>query len=1197
VWPSSKEATSSQQEYKNAWKPDTIILISRTTTTLSVNPMNTAGLQPQRTLNDQAILEYLSRRGFAKAEGALRAELANSISNSSAGKGRTVGLEEFADKMLTLRMPPLSLEIISAKRKKASPSEYAKGYEGLREFVNNSLDIHRPAFTPFLLPLFVHSYMDLVMDGRRDAADDFLHRFTADHEISEPYLVQHLASLRHPYHIQESEVAQRWKRERYVIRVSERAKNLLMTWLQTETLGGDTDESRAKDRMTKSSSRIYPNIPTHEAPLKLGPAPKDPKLMREVSKVLAQEDAPPKSTESGNLPEGENADVAMTDGTTTTKTTSNPTNVPTTPIIPEITPSLTAATTTTTSSDLVAPTHADLLPYSSNFKTLDLRREVEAIREAKKRIRLGPEAFVENNNKSIEKEVWKPSVCAFTIHDAGQTMTAARFSDDVTILGAGFSDSYIKLWNLKEIRSNRSEMMVHLKELISGLMKVFRNLYNSTFSKYMVSKLTRPSCSYTAETIRKMRKKTASNSIKLIGHSGPVYSISFDPIPGPSSPPRHLLSSSQDSTIRLWSLDLFKNLVVYRGHREPVWDVEWGPKGIYFASASRIEPPVYGALNALELSCVKFHPNSLYMATGSSDRTCRLWDVQGAIRSESSMDTKAHPDGKLLASAGEDQSIKIWDIGSSRLMKTMRGHQSSIYSLTFSAESTILASASSDCSIRVWDVQVWATGQIISNPSLDSPEDSLAQPGLKLKGHHKSTVKLLRRGLFGLHEYRDTPDLLLTLPTRQTPILNVSFTTRNLLLGVGPMLDPSSSQPAPSMAGRPAPQPVYLFRPTHQELIGNSPAAAERRAITHLEFIGLRNHHHLGLLTTDSHGWAAIWNLDSKRIQSLWQPHPHTQSNGGCLWASPLDSTRSDHCSSCLLHTSTDIQIVAQTQINAINFCKASLLALSDRDNSSNIIHSIVAVPSLINDDLVDIFGIHVLDNPQICMVYSGLGQHHNKSDKNQTGYENGSVRALKNEALQSSKPILSLTISIDPLDRLAGIGWSVGADRNIVRYHLSSVPRKPTESSSSPVPRDHLSQYRTELKAMVFETNQSGRFDIQVRSDGKLIGIYNWGGKLWLFDSNPILMNTHINNEEQEEEGVEETIRSEYVLKLPTDPDHRSGVLAFAPFPPLITSSTFSTATTPLNRLDSLAGLALLVASGTNAQVSAWEVFPPAPS
>ncbi|KAA1066476.1 Transcription initiation factor TFIID subunit 5 [Puccinia graminis f. sp. tritici] len=763
----------------------------------SVNQASSAGIQPQqRTLNDQAILEYLSRRGFAKAEGALRAELANAISNSSAAKGRTVGLEEFADK--NANTSDAAIAGLGKKKEGVGrnlikqPSEYAKGYEGLREFVNNSLDIHRPAITPFLLPLFVHSYLDLVMDGRRDAADDFLHRFSADHEISEPYLVQHLASLRHPYHIQESEIAQRWRKERYVIRISERAKNLLMTWLQTESLGGDTDESRAKDRMTSTINekvrveytpislfsqfqcglesdfhQQQQQTASTEPPLKLGPTPKDPKLMREVAKLLAQEEAPPKPAESGDLPDGESADVAMTDGTKTT--TNNPTNVPSTPIIPEATPS---------TSDLIPPTNADLLPYLSNFKTIDLRREVESIREAKKRIRLGPEAF--NDNKQVEKEVWKPSVCAFTIHDAGQTMTAARFSEDVTILGAGFSDSYIKLWNLKgdPFEPIRDDGTTEANNLGSN----------------------------EAETIRRMRKKTASNSIKLIGHSGPVYSLSFDPIPGPSSPPRHLLSSSQDSTIRLWSLDLFKNLVVYRGHREPVWDVEWGPKGIYFASASRDRTARLwcseriGAVRMFvghlsDVDCVKFHPNSLYLATGSSDRTCRLWDVQrgSSVRvfhgHEGAVNCVAiSPDGKLLASAGEDQSIKVWDIGSSRLMKTMRGHQSSIYSLSFSAESTILASAGADCSIRVWDVQsMGTTGQILSNPSLENPEDSLAQPGLKLQGDPKSNIKLLRRGLFGLHEYRDTPDLLLTLPTRQTPILNVNFTTRNLLLGVGPM--------------------------------------------------------------------------------------------------------------------------------------------------------------------------------------------------------------------------------------------------------------------------------------------------------------------------------------------------------------------------------------------------------------------------
>lgn len=40
-----------------------------------------------------------------------------------------------------------------------------------------SLDIHRPELHPLLLPLFVHSYLDLVLVGYREAADQFLTRF------------------------------------------------------------------------------------------------------------------------------------------------------------------------------------------------------------------------------------------------------------------------------------------------------------------------------------------------------------------------------------------------------------------------------------------------------------------------------------------------------------------------------------------------------------------------------------------------------------------------------------------------------------------------------------------------------------------------------------------------------------------------------------------------------------------------------------------------------------------------------------------------------------------------------------------------------------------------------------------------------------------------------------------------------------
>lgn len=91
----------------------------------------------------------------------------------------------------------------------------------------------------------------------------------------------------------------------------------------------------------------------------------------------------------------------------------------------------------------------------------------------------------------------------------------------------------------------------------------------------------------TAASLRKIREKGGSTTRKLVGHSGPVYSVAFDPIGGSAAPPKYLLSCSADATTRLWSLDTMTNVVAYRGHQNPVWDVQWSPMGIYFATASR----------------------------------------------------------------------------------------------------------------------------------------------------------------------------------------------------------------------------------------------------------------------------------------------------------------------------------------------------------------------------------------------------------------------------------------------------------------------------------------------------------------------------------------------------------------------------------------------------------------------------------
>lgn len=88
-------------------------------------------------------------------------------------------------------------------------------------------------------------------------------------------------------------------------------------------------------------------------------------------------------------------------------------------------------------------------------------------------------------------------------------------------------------------------------------------------------------------SLHRIREKKASTTRKLIGHSGPVYSVAFDPISGSAAPPKYLLSASADATTRLWSMDTMTNVVAFRGHENPVWDVKWSPMGVYFATGSR----------------------------------------------------------------------------------------------------------------------------------------------------------------------------------------------------------------------------------------------------------------------------------------------------------------------------------------------------------------------------------------------------------------------------------------------------------------------------------------------------------------------------------------------------------------------------------------------------------------------------------
>src|SRR5436190_23148118 len=62
-------------------------------------------------------------------------------------------------------------------------------------------------------------------------------------------------------------------------------------------------------------------------------------------------------------------------------------------------------------------------------------------------------------------------------------------------------------------------------------------------------------------------------------------------------------------------------------------------------------------------------------------------------------------DGKFLATGSRDKTAKLWDISSGREIRTYLGAEQTVNGVQFSPDFTMLASTSSDGSARVWDVR------------------------------------------------------------------------------------------------------------------------------------------------------------------------------------------------------------------------------------------------------------------------------------------------------------------------------------------------------------------------------------------------------------------------------------------------------------------------------------------------------------
>ena len=71
------------------------------------------------------------------------------------------------------------------------------------------------------------------------------------------------------------------------------------------------------------------------------------------------------------------------------------------------------------------------------------------------------------------------------------------------------------------------------------------------------------------------------------------------------------------------------------------------------------------------------------------------------------------PDSKTLASGSEDKTVKLWDAATGKELATLKGHTSHVSAVAFSPDGKTLASGSYDKTVKLWDV---ATGKELPAP-------------------------------------------------------------------------------------------------------------------------------------------------------------------------------------------------------------------------------------------------------------------------------------------------------------------------------------------------------------------------------------------------------------------------------------------------------------------------------------------------
>ena len=224
---------------------------------------------------------------------------------------------------------------------------------------------------------------------------------------------------------------------------------------------------------------------------------------------------------------------------------------------------------------------------------------------------------------------------------------------------------------------------------------------------------------------------------------------------------------------------------VLTGHTDAVWSVAYSPDGSTLASGSADRTiRLWDAHTGEHKQTISGHTDTVWsvvyspdgstLASGSGDKTIRLWDAHtGEHKQTISGHTEVvwsvaySPDGSTLASGSGDKTIRLWNAHTGEHKQTISGHTDSVWSVAYSPDGSTLASGNADKTIRLYKILVQPPTQ---KPDLVVERPTVSKSTLTPSENFTLSATVTNEGVGGaaattLRYYRSTDTIISTSDT------------------------------------------------------------------------------------------------------------------------------------------------------------------------------------------------------------------------------------------------------------------------------------------------------------------------------------------------------------------------------------------------------------------------------------------------